>query len=228
MSNRIVKILIFLGVICCLSFKLKAQNRSFIVNLSVGVGNSGFKVNNETKGELRRLFYPTGGLQLQKQLSTKWAINIYPNVGMSGNKRVLDTPVGNVTAVKSTSAFVNLGLHPKYYLNESIYCSLGPEISYLLWNYGSTFNGDIRLSNIKETASFNRFNFLISSSIGCSKKIQGSRKNAPVQIDALWYLEFRVKKGLSNVLNKDVFGSDLSSTIFSLELLTGISFASKK
>jgi hypothetical protein len=49
-----------------------------------------------------------------------------------------------------------------------------------------------------------------------------------VQIDALWYLEFRVKKGLTNILNKDVFGDDESSTIFSLEIVTGISFASKK
>jgi len=228
MRNRIIGILIYFTFTFCLAINTQAQNRNFIVNLSLGAGNSGFQVENEGNDELKRIFYPLGGLQIQKRINSKWAINIYPNVGMSGNRRLLSTPIGNITELRSTSAFVNLGLHPKYYLNESLYLSLGPEISYLLWNYGSTFNGDDRLSNVKETEFFNRTNLLASSSIGLSKKVGESRKNAPVQIDALWYLEFRAKKGITNILDRNVFGDDVSSTIFSLEIVTGISFASKK
>jgi len=220
--------LVFCVLMLFFTVTAKSQNRNFIVNLSLGAGNSGFKVENDDEGKLRRIFYPTGGLQIQKRINPKWAINIYPNVGISGNKKTLNSPVGNITEVKSTSAFVNLAVHPKYYLNKSVYFSIGPEISYLLWNYGSTFNGDERLSNIKETNFFKRTNLLLSSSVGFSKKVEESRKKAPVQIDALWYLEFRTKKGLTNILNNDAFGGDAFSTILSFEIVTGISFASKK
>lgn len=219
---------ILLALIICCTSEVKAQNKNFIVSLALGAGNSGFKIENEGEDELKRIFYPTGGLQIQKRINSNWAINIYPNVGMSGNRRLLKTPVGNITEVKSTSSFVNLGLHPKYYLNNDVYFSLGPEISYLLWNYGSTYKEDERQSNIKETEFFNRTNLLASSAIGLSKKVEESRKNAPVKIDALWYLELRIKKGITNILNKDVFGDNVSSTILSFELVTGISFASKK
>ena len=227
MKNYIWTPLIICALTFCCTIKTKAQNRHFIVSVSLGLGNSGFNIENENEDELKRIYYPTGGLQIQKRINSKWAINIYPNVGMSGNRRILKNPVGVITEVKSTSAFVNLGLHPKYFLNESFYFSFGPEISYLLWNYGSTFNGDERQSYIKETELFNRTNLLVSSSIGLSKKVGESRKNAPVQIDALWYLEFRIKKGVTNILNKNVFGNGVSATILSFEIVTGISFASK-
>lgn len=227
-KNSFSEISIILAISFCLTISAEAQNKNFIVNLSLGVGNSGFKIEDEGADELRRIFYPTGGLQIQKRINSKWAINVYPNVGMSGNRRTLNIPVGNITEVRSTSAFFNLGLHPKYYMNESIYFSFGPEVAYLLWNSGSTFNGEERQSNIKETDAFNRTNLLASSSIGFTKKIGESRNHAPVQIDALWYLEFRVKKGITNILNRNVFGNNASSTIFSLEIVTGISLASKK
>ena len=108
-------------------------------------------------------------------------------------------------SIKSTSAFINLAVHPKYFFNKGLFLSVGPEVSYLIWNYGSTYNKDERLSNIKETKYFNRTNLLISSSIGVSTKIGESRKKAPIQIDALWYLELRIKKGLTNILNSDYF-----------------------
>jgi len=199
-----------------------------IVNLSLGAGNSGFKIESQTQDELKRIYYPTGGLQFQKRMSPKWAINFYPHVGLSGNTRVVNSPQTNITEVNSTSAFVNLSVHPKYYLNESIYFSFGPEVSYLLWNYGTSYIGDERQSRIEETEFFNRTNLLASASIGFSKKVGESRKNAPVQIDALWFLELRAKKGITNILNRDIFGEDLSSTILSFEIVTGISFASKK
>lgn len=226
MKNCILKYFMFSLLTLYFTVDARAQNRNFIVNLSLGAGNSGF-INNEGEGEIKRIFYPTGGLQFQKQINDNWAINFYPNVGLSGSRRVLDTPVGNITEVKSTSAFVNFALHPKYFFGENTYFSLGPELSYLLWNYGSTFNNEERLSNIKETAFFNRTNLLVSSSIGISKKITESRKNAPVEIDALWFLEFRIKKGITNILKREFFGEDATSTVLSFEILTGISFASK-
>jgi len=67
----------------------------------------------------------------------------------------------------------------------------------------------------------------LSSSVGFSKKVEESRKNAPIQIDLLWYLELRMKKGVTNILKEDFFG-DLTSSILSFELVTGISFSSKK
>jgi hypothetical protein len=207
---------------------LDAQNRSLLFSFSLGAGYSGFKIEDPTEGDLKGIFYPTGGLQIQKRISPSWAINIYPSVSLSGNRIMLDNPSGNITELRSTSAFVNLSIHPKYYINSSVYCTLGPEISYLLWNYGSTFNDDERQSNTEETIFFNRTNFLMSAALGISKKVAESRRNAPVQIDALWYLELRVKQGITNILNDDFFGNDVSSTISAIELVTGISFASKK
>lgn len=227
MKNGLPQILTLMVIALCLTIHVEAQNRSIMFNLSLGVGNSGFEVEGEGEDEIRRIFYPTVGIQVQKRINSKWAMNIYPNVGMSGNRRILSTPMGNITEVRSTSAYVNLAIHPKYYLNEVIYFSLGPEFSYLMWNYGSTFNGDERQSNIKETQFFNRTNLLISSSIGLSKRIGESRRNAPIQIDALWFLEIRGKKGITNILDKEALGINVSSTISSLEIVTGISFASK-
>ncbi|MFK7908798.1 MAG: outer membrane beta-barrel protein [Chitinophagales bacterium] len=229
MKSNFLKALIFVLISTFASSEVAGQNRNFMVNLSLGAGNSGFKIDETGQGEVKRIFYPMGGIQIQKRISSKWAINIFPNVGMSGNRVVLPNPIGNTTEVKSTSAFINLALHPKYYFNNSAYFSFGPEISYLLWNYGSTYNKeDDRLSNLKETAFFNRTNLLVSSSLGISMKVGESRKKAPVQIDALWYLEFRLKKGLTNILNKEIFGNEASSSISSFELVTGFSFASKK
>ncbi len=212
----------------CIATKTKSQNRNFLVSISLGIGNSRFNIENQSEEEIRRLFYPTGGLQIQKRINSKWAINFYPNVGMSGKRIILSKPVENITEIKSTSAFMNFSLCPKYYLKESIYLSLGPELSYLLWNYGSKYRGDKRISNIEETEFFNRINLLVSSSIGFSKKVTESRHNAPIQIDFLWFLELRAKKGITNILNKKKFGESVSSTVLAFEIVTGFSFASKE
>ena len=146
---------------------------------------------------------------------------------MSGNRVELSMPITNITEVKSTSAFFSLAAHSKYFINKDFYFSVGPEVSYLMWNYGSTYIDDERQTYLKETEFFNRTNFLVSSSVGFSKKVEESRKNAPIQIDLLWYLELRMKKGVTNILKEDFFG-DLTSSILSFELVTGISFSSKK
>jgi hypothetical protein len=208
--------------------KLKAQNGDFLVSISLGVGNSGFKIMNVNEDKVKWIYYPTGGLQIQKRLSPKWAINFYPNVWASGNQRVFKTPSLNLTSVKSLSSFISLGIHGKYFLNKSIYCSLGPELSYLIRNHGSTYNGEYRMTNKNETQYFNRLNFLLSSSIGISQKIEESRKNAPIQINVLWYIEFRLRKGISNILNEEYFGKDSYSSALAFEVVTGFSFASKR
>lgn len=228
MSLNTLGTLFFVFLTTALWCDAKAQNRNFLLQISLGVGNSGFQIEDVGEDEVKRIYYPVGGIHLQKRISPSWALDAFPNVDMSGNRRILETPIGQITEIRSTSAFLNLSLHPKYIPGRSFYVSLGPEISYLLWNYGSTYQGDERLSNIRETDFFNRTNLLISSSVGFSQKVGESRKNAPVQIDVFWHLEFRAKKGITNILNRDVFGNNASSTILSFELVTGISFASKR
>lgn len=209
------------------SLQAAAQNRNFIINIALGLGNSGFDIPDPSiTGEISRICYPVAGLQVQKRISDRWALNIFPHLGMSGNKRVLSNPIGSITELKSISAFFNLSVHPKYFFHRSFYTSVGPEVSYLLWNYGSTFNEEERLSNQKETDFFNRTNFLISSSIGYSKKIASSKKGTPIEIDALWFIELRLKKGITNILDSSIFSE--SSTISSIELVTGLSFSSKE
>ena len=225
-SNVSIIMILFLLTIGSIN-QLKAQNRNFMVNLSIGAGNSGFNTAEPLDDKIKSIYYPIAGVQIQKRIHSKWALNVFPNVGMSGNKRIFSNPVGNVTEVRSTSAFVNLALHPKYYINDVLYLSLGPEVSCLLWNRGSTYNGSERQTRINETRFFNRIGILASSSIGISKKIETSRKNAPIQIDALGYLEFRLKKGLTNILNRDFFSDELSSTILSFEIVVGFSFSSQ-
>lgn len=227
MKSKIVKILFILSSIFCISDFAMAQNNNFITSIALGAGNSGFQIEEQTEGDAKRLFYPMGGIQIQKRIGPKWAIIFFPNVGMSGNRRTLTVPLENITEVKTTSAYVNLAIHPKYYLSQKFYVSLGPEISYLLWNYGSTYDGDTRLSNIEETRFFNRTNLVASSSLGFSTKVGESRKNAPIQIDALWFVELRAKQGITNILNKDFFAENLKSRISSIELVMGISFSSK-
>ena len=205
------------------------QNRNFHVNLALGVGLSGFEIEDTGTDELKRLFYPMTGLQFQKRINPKWAINIFPNVGMSGMTRTLSDPIANnITQVKTKSAFINLAIHSKYYINDNFYFCFGPEIGYLIWNYGSAFSDDRRLYNRKETDNFNRVNLLLSSSLGFSKKIEESRKDAPVQIDVLLFLELRFKKGITNIINNDLIEQDFSTSINSIELVTGFSFGSKK
>ena len=221
----------FFSLLCFLVFisasYCKGQNKNFMVGISLGAGNSGFKIADEGTTDLQRIYYPMGGLYFQKRISKQWAIHVFPHVGMSGNNGILENPQNNITKVSSRSAFVNLAVHPKYFFSEKTYLSFGPELSYLLWNYGSTYNGDTRLTHLEETRFFNRLNFLASSAIGFSTKVEESRKNAPIQIDALWFIELRLKKGLTNILSKEYFGNDVHSAIFSIELATGISFASK-
>ncbi len=222
-----ILLLIFIGIF--VSTATSAQNRNFITSLSLGFGYSGFDLEKNAIGDAQPIFYPMGGIQLQKRLSPKWALTVFPNVGMSGNTKSVDLSLAPIRRVKSTSAFVNLAVHPKYYLNKLFYISAGPELSYLLWNYGSAFNEEERqIYNVEETDFFKRVNLLVSSSLGFSTKVAESRKNAPVQIDALWYLEFRFKRGISNILDPDFFGNDQSTGIIAFELVTGISFASKK
>lgn len=205
---------------------LISQNRDFTVSIALGAGNSGFQINQPSMDKLSRIYYPMGGIHIQKSISEKFALNFFPNVGLSGIKRILAEPRGDFTESRSTSAFVNLAIHPKYFLSNGLYVSVGPELSYLLWNYGSIYNGEQRLSHLEETEYFSRVNLLLSASVGISTKISESRKNAPVEIDALWFLEFRTKKVLTNILKRNVFGNT-SSSILSFELVTGISFASK-
>ena len=226
--NDLIKIILVISIGIGTTLKANAQNKDFLIQLSLGLGYSGFKTEKTTEDDISNIFYPMGGLQVQKRLSPKWALNAFPNVGMSGNKKVLADPIGNITEIKTTSAFVNLALHPKYYISKAFYVSLGPEVSYLLWNYGSTYNQSNQLTNVDETYLFNRFSLLISSSIGISVKITESKENAPMKIDALWFAEFRGKKGITNILNRTYFGDDYSSSIMSIEFVTGISFSSKK
>ncbi len=228
MKLHILVSLAFLGLTVLGEMEAIAQNNNFSLSLAVGAGNSGFSRENQNEDELKRIFYPTGGLQVHKRINTKWAINIYPNVGLSGNRRTLDIPAGNITEVRSTSAFLNLGLHPKYYFGESIYLSLGPEISYLLWNNASTYAGNDRQSSIRETELFNRTNLFVSAATGIAKKIGEARENAPLQMDAWWFLEFRAKHGITNILNDNFFGAGTSSTISAFEIVMGISFLTKK
>jgi len=227
MRNNALIITRLVCFIACISNNVNAQNKNFIVNFAIGAGNSGFKIEETGGDEVKRIFYPMGGIQIQKRINTKWALNLFPNVGMSGNDRILSNPINSITRIKTSSAFINFAVHPKYYFNETFYFSAGPELAYLLWNYGSAYNDENRLSHLEETKYFNRINLLVSSSLGISIKVGESRKKAPVQIDALWYLEFRIKKGITNILNKDFFGNEAKTSILSLELVTGISFASK-
>lgn len=222
------KIIILLLFILLSASHINAQNKNFFVGLSLGAGYSGFKTNNTGEDKLSYLFYPMGGILIQKRIKPKWAISIFPNLGMSGNIREFSTAIAGINKIKSTSAFINLAVHPKYYINKKVYVSAGPEIAYLIWNQGSAFIDDERISRMNETEYFNRVNLLVSSSIGFSLKVEESRKNAPIQIDALWYLEFRTKKGITNILNKDYFGNEYKSSILSFEIVTGISFSSKR
>lgn len=225
MFFRIVYLLFILGftINYC-----EAQNRNFFTGVTLGVGNSGFKILEEGEDDLQRIYYPMAGLHIQKRINDNWAIHFFPNVGMSGNDRVLKTPQNNITKIGTRSAFLNLAIHPKYYINNHFYCSAGPEVSYLIRNSGRTYNGDTRLTSLNETRFFNRVNLLVSSAIGYSIKVQESRRNAPVQVDVLWFIELRLKKGITNILSKDFFPSDdLNSNIFSIELATGICISSK-
>ncbi|MFK8102610.1 MAG: porin family protein [Saprospiraceae bacterium] len=230
MKNIFLQVLLLFLIAIAFSSQAVAQNRNFTTSLSLGIGSSGFDLEESVVGDAKRIFYPMGGIQFQKRLSPKWALTVFPNVGMSGNEREFTLSVGSLEnqTIKSTSAFLNLAVHPKYFFNKLFYLSAGPELSYLLWNYGSAYNGDERIYNVKETNFFNRVNLLVSSSVGISMKVAESRKNAPVQIDALWYLEFRFKKGLTNILNQEALGTDKTTSIIAFELVTGISFASKK
>ena len=226
-TPSLLKNLLCLAFFCAIACCGSAQNRNFITGFSLGVGNSGFDISEEGDDQVKRIFYPTAGLHFQKRVNNKLAVQLYPNVGMSGNQRSLSTPQNNITKISTKSAFVNLAILGKYYVTPKVYASLGPEVSYLLWNFGSTYNGDTRLTNLKETRFFNRTNLLISSSIGYGTKIDESRKNAPIQIEAFWFIELRFKKSITNILSSEFFTEDTKSTILSFELVTGFSFASK-
>lgn len=220
-------IVVILSFIICTLGNLKAQNNDFFISIALGAGNSGFDSFGSEEDEVSNIYYPVAGIQLQKRLNPKWALNIFLNIGMSGNKRDLNQPIGSATRIKSTSAFVSLALHPKYYFNKSFYASFGPEISYLIWSRGSAYNEDELITKNDETQFFHRTSLLVSSSLGISRKVGQSRKNAPVQIDALWFLEFRMKKGVTNILNIDPSIVEISSSILAFELVMGISFSSQ-
>ncbi|MBK7697487.1 MAG: hypothetical protein IPJ39_01565 [Saprospiraceae bacterium] len=104
---------------------------------------------------------------------------------------------------------------------------MGPEYSYLIRNIERTFIHDVQFSIVNETKYFNRNNLLISSAIGCSFKVDQTAKRSPIQFDALWYLEFRFKRGLTNMLKKNELFNDVGSKLLAFELVTGVSFSSK-
>ncbi|MEL6972639.1 MAG: hypothetical protein AAFO02_20915, partial [Bacteroidota bacterium] len=88
MNLNILALSLLFGPILLCGVEAAAQNSNFSISLALGAGNSGFSQDNQNKDGLKRIFYPTGGLQVQKRINTKWAINIYPNVGLSGNRRM--------------------------------------------------------------------------------------------------------------------------------------------
>ncbi len=211
---------------CIVTCGLNGQNRNNAFGFSLGVGNSGFEMEEIGADKVESLYYPSVGISYQRKLDDRWAASFSLTTGMSGNKRFLETPVFGVTSVQSKSAFINLPIHVKYYSKRNIYISLGSEASFLIWNYGSTYNGDQQIRNVKETDQFKRTNFFVSTSIGYSIKMGESRKNAPVQVDVFLFVELRYKQGINNILQEEFFG-DIDSRISAFELVMGFLLGSK-
>ncbi len=196
-----------------------AQNRDYVLSLVLGAGQSG--VNNTTAGvdRVSRIFYPTGGIQLQTKLNKSWAINIYPGLSMSGNVRELSQPLFGISKADSKSAFLNLGIHGKYYTPSNVYFSFGPEISYLLWSFTRTFSGETLISNENQTEFLNRSGFHLSAAIGYSKPFGSKRKDTKLNFDPLWFIELRGRQSLTNLLPD----SQTATRFSAIEIVTGIS-----
>jgi len=222
---------IFYVVVFALTISLNniyGQNNNIMFGLGFGVGNSGFLSDESPENEVSKLYYMTGGLFFQKRLGDRWAINFLPNVGLSGHKTELESSANSATSAKSITYLLNVAVHPKYFIKKNLYVSVGPEYSHVLRNIGQTYNKEDVFSIVNETKYFNRNNLLISSAIGCSFKVDQTAKRSPIQFDALWYLEFRFKRGLTNMLKKNELFNDVGSKLLAFELVTGVSFSSKK
>ena len=204
------------------------QNNNTMFGFGIGGGNSGFISDENPENAVNKLYYMTAGLFFQKRISDRWAINVFPNVGLSGHKTELMSSTNSSTSAKSITYLLNVAVHPKYFINKNLYVSVGPEYSYVLRNIGQTSNKEDVFSIVNETKYFNRNNLLISSAIGYSFKVDQTAKRSPIQFDALWYLEFRFKRGLTNMLKRTELLSDVSSKLLAFELVTGVSFSSKK
>ena len=221
---------IFYVVVFALTISLNniyGQNNNTMFGFGIGGGNSGFISDENPENAVRKLYYMTGGLFFQKKMNDKWAINMFPNVGLSGHRMEANGNFGKATTVTSISYLINVAIQPKYHFKNNFYVSLGPEYSYIIRNIRFTFIHDVQLSSINETEYFNRNNLLISSALGCSFKVDLTAKRSPIQFDALWYLEFRFKRGLTNMLKKNELFNDVGSKLLAFELVTGVSFSSK-
>jgi len=204
----------------------KAQVPNSQGGLSLGIGSGGFNVE-AGEDDVSNIFYPTIGLFYQRRLSDRWSLHLHPNVSLAGNKRIFNQQQNGITEVRSTSGFVNLAVQPKYHPSGGLYVSTGPELAYLLWNYGSSYRGEQRLNRNNETEFFNRLALNAIASVGYSFKVGESRKNAPWQTDVFWFVELRVKKGLTGLLKESMVSSDDNISLFGVEFQTGFSFGKK-
>lgn len=221
---------IFYVVVFALTISLNniyGQTNNTLFGFGFGVGNSGFLADESPENNVRNIYYLTANFHFQKRISEKWAINLFPNAGLSGHKMEVNLPFSKATTATSISYLINLAIQPKYHFKKNFYVSLGPEYSYLIRNIERTFIHDVQLSSINETEYFNRNNLLISSALGCSFKVDLTAKRSPIQFDVLWYLEFRFKRGLTNMLKKNELFNEVGSKLLAFELVTGVSFSSK-
>ncbi|HMT53588.1 MAG TPA: hypothetical protein PKD16_11335 [Saprospiraceae bacterium] len=226
MKSKIFYVVVFAMTISI--SHIYGQNNNTMFGLGFGVGNSGFLADESPENNVRNIYYLTANFHFQKRISEKWAINFLPNVGLSGHKTELESSANSATSAKSITYLLNVAVHPKYFIKKNLYVSVGPEYSHVLRNIGQTYNKEDVFSIVNETKYFNRNNLLISSAIGCSFKVDQTVKRSPIQFDVLWYFEFRFKRGLTNMLKKNELFNDVGSKLLAFELVTGVSFSSKK
>ncbi len=181
----------------------------------------------EGNDEVTKLIRPVSGIRFQKKISDKWAITLIPNVSLMGNIRNYNTLL-SITKAKSESALVNIDIKPMYYFSDRFYISAGPSVSYLIWSRGTAYKDEMVIRSRSEINHFNRWNVFATASLGFSDKLTHSRKNAPIQIDVLWFVELRSSYGLTNILKEEILNITGSQSYSLIALVTGFNFGARE
>ncbi len=212
-------LLLFLGT------EMLAQNRNFVFNLALGAAHTGLAINPASGISTQHPVSAIAGFQFQKRLSKGWALNLSPYLFEAINEGATPRNLANFDRVKTSTTFLSFALHPKYFISKKFYCSLGPELSLRLSSYGSTYRGQQRQTYRNESNSLKEVHVLASFALGISGRIGSSRKNAVVPIDAFWFTELRLKRGLNDI-NALTISEDTSIRVSGIEWVVGLSLAS--
>jgi len=207
---------------------LHGQNPNLEIGFGLGITKGGLLPNISSDHEVSEVISPQGSVRAKFRIGEKSAIGINIATIILGNRQNLSTPIitinGEADRLETRSALLAIDVLYRRYISDHWYVQGGPNVNYLAWSTGAAYLGDIRLFKLTETDVYNRWHAGATLSVGYTTKVDQSRKNAPWQVQVLWFIELKSSATINHAI-KSIAGEE-SGRFGYVELSTGFTFGS--